>query len=92
MGSGVPRQEILSEMLDRIREGLAECGAMMLNDLLAAARARNPGLTIEAEQESIGRAGWERTVVRVSTERGDVIHRREASERWVDTFARAGLL
>lgn len=95
MGSGIPREEIREEMRDQLRAYLAGRGVMTLPDLVDAARVRNPQLKIRTEQEEIGRLDahtWTVTVVRVTTDRGVITHRRYSSERWIDTFTRAGLI
>lgn len=62
-------------------------GITLPSDLLAVARAKNPGLDINLERVE---GGW--VELRVKTARGVVSYQPGITERWADVFRRSGLL
>lgn len=75
--------------LDEIRQH-----RLLPSDCLDIARKKNPGVTIElaARERTITTPTRSAYVLRVKTERGELVYEKGEFENWSDVFRRADLL
>lgn len=85
----------MTEPIDETLRGAM--GRPLASDLLAVARARNPGLEIKVEERDREVAAERDRPVKilalvVCTDRGEMVFFRDPRERWSSVYRRAGLL